>query len=84
MCKLSVISLHVTHTHTQLDIALSFHRREPTPFIPIQLLAIIESPIGLIHLKEVCKFGTFSAKHLILSALVFGSDDFLARLGQYW
>lgn len=67
----------------QLDIALAFHRREPDPFTPVKLIIIIESPIGLINLKEICQFGTRSAKHLRLVAVTFGSDDFLARLGKY-
>ena len=67
----------------QLDIALAFHRREPIPFTPVNLVVLVESPIGLINLKEICQFGTQSAKHLKLTGLTFGSDDFLARLGQY-
>lgn len=67
----------------QLDIALAFHRREPTPFVPVKLLIITESPIGLINLKEICQFGTCSAKHLRLTGVTFGSEDFLARLGKY-
>lgn len=67
----------------QLDIALAFHRREPDPFTPVKLIIIIESPIGLINLKEICQFGTSSAKHFTLVAVTFGSDDFLARLGIY-
>jgi hypothetical protein len=60
----------------------SFHRREPDPFTPVKLIIIIESPIGLINLKEICQFGTSSAKHLGLVAVIFGSDNFLARLGN--
>lgn len=67
----------------QLDIALAFHRHEPDPFTPVKLIIIIESPIGLINLKEICQFGTSSAKHLRLVGVTFGSDDFLARLGMH-
>ena len=62
---------------------MAFHHCEPDPFTPVKLIIIIESPIGLINLKEICQFGTSSAKHFTLVAVTFGSDDFLARLGIY-
>ena len=77
--KFHVVSLYTT---VQLDIALAFHRREPTPFTPIKLIILIESPTGLINLKEICHYGTFSAKHLLLTGVTFGAEDFLARLGE--
>ncbi|XP_064383467.1 citramalyl-CoA lyase, mitochondrial-like [Halichondria panicea] len=63
----------------ELDLALSVHHEGTTT--PVPLIVIIESPVGLLNLREVCQFGTQSARHLRLSALVFGSDDFLATLG---
>lgn len=65
----------------QLDIALACRCREPTPFTPVEVIIITESPIGLINLKEICQFGTQSAKHFKLTGVTFGADDFLARLG---
>ena len=62
---------------------MAFHRREPDPFTPVKLIIIIESPIGLLNLKEICQFGISSAKHLRLVGVTFGSDDFLARLGMH-
>ncbi len=61
-------------------MALSFHF--PGSTAPIPLIVIIESPLGLLNLKDVCTFGTQSGRHFKLSALVFGSDDFLATLGD--
>lgn len=72
----------LAHMNTQLDIALAFHRQEPTPFYPMKLIIIIESPIGLVNLKEIVSFGTQQVKHLQLSAVTFGAEDFLARLGE--
>ena len=66
----------------QLDIALAFHCREPGPLTPVKLIIIIESPIGLINLKEICRYGTSSAKYLRLVGVTFGAEDFLARLGK--
>ena len=81
--KYIIVSLAAPLSFLQLDIALAFHRGEPNPFSPVKVIIIIESPIGLINLKEICQFGTGSAKHLRLVGLTFGSDDFLARLGKY-
>ena len=72
VCSLSLLS--------QLDLCLSFHRPS---LPPLPLFIMTESPLGLLHLPHICHFATHSARHLRLSAVVFGSDDYLASIGTY-
>ena len=64
---------------SQLDLSLAYYRGPSLP--PIPLFIIVESPTALLNLKDICQFATEKATHLRLGVVVFGSDDFLARLG---
>lgn len=48
----------------------------------MNLIIIIESPSGLVNLKDICSFGTRRSKYSHLIAVTFGAEDFLARLGK--
>lgn len=62
----------------QLDATLALYKSNlPHPLL---LHVIIESPTALINLKEMFSFGTCFANNFVLSAVVFGSDDFLAAI----
>lgn len=67
---------------TQLDLCLSYHRG-PSP-LPLPLYIIMESPAGLQNLPAICHHASQQATHLRLCGVVFGSDDFLARLGIHY
>lgn len=66
----------------QLDLALSFHRPSSL-FRPLSLYIITESPQGLLNLPQICYYGNHHTRHVKLSAVVFGSDDYLALMGEY-
>ena len=48
----------------------------------VGLHIMIESPSSLIALQDICYYGIQSLKHLTLQVVVFGSDDFLATIGN--
>ena len=64
----------------QLDFAVGFHRGKKMR--PLPLFAIIESPSALLRLQEICLCGVQSLGNVRLDVVVFGSDDFLACLGN--
>ena len=50
--------------------------------IPLRLIIMIESAIGLINIREICDVGAkLSHDGLNLQAIIFGSDDFAADIG---
>lgn len=68
----------------ELDMLLAFHAPSPPSHPhhpPLPLLIITETPRGLLRLREILQFGTERCTNFQLSGVVFGSDDFLARLG---
>ena len=54
------------------------HNVEEIP--PIALIGMIESPISLTNMREICKAASRTL-NLPLVAMVFGSDDYCASLG---
>ena len=42
---------------------------------------MVESPLGLVNLKEICAFGVAEAERFYLSVVMLGSDDILAGMG---
>jgi len=49
---------------------------------PLPLFVIIESPMGLLNLHDICYHGTQKCKAIRLQVIVFGSDDYLAMIGE--
>lgn len=49
----------------------------------IPLNIIIESPMALKMLTDICECGTVGLNNLKLEVVTFGSDDYLACIGEY-
>ena len=67
------------HVSTQVDFAVGFYRGEGRP---LPLFVMIESPHALLHLGEMLKFAVSQLRNVAVQATVFGSDDFIAAMGE--
>ena len=55
----------------------------PSRLRPFPLFLLIEDPLGLLNLRGICHHGVNNSSSVIVQAIVFGSDDYLASIGEY-
>ena len=67
------------HVSIQVDFAVGFYRGKGRP---LPLFVMIESPRALLHLDEMLKFAVSQLRNVAVQATVFGSDDFIAAMGE--
>ena len=70
---------HACPISFQVDFAVGFHRGKGRP---LPLFVMIESPNALLQLGEMLKFAVSQLRNVTVEATVFGSDDFIAAIGE--
>ena len=54
----------------------------PAKHQPLPLFLLIEDPMGLLNLRDICHHGVHNCSSIIAQVIVFGSDDYLAAIGK--
>ena len=49
---------------------------------PLPLFLLIEDPMGLLNLRDICHHGVHNCSSITAQVIVFGSDDYLATIGK--
>ena len=49
---------------------------------PLPLFLLIEDPMGLLNLRDICHHGVHNCSSVTAQVIVFGSDDYLASIGK--
>ena len=55
----------------------------PSRLLPLPLFLLIEDPVGLLNLRDICHHGVNNSSSVTVQVIVFGSDDYLASIGEY-
>ena len=54
----------------------------PAKHQPLPLFLLIEDPMGLLNLRDICHHGVHNCRSVTAQVIVFGSDDYLASIGK--